>query len=108
MRPSRLLLVLLAVAALACRDAPPESSLSETRSPNAQPDIVQALREYLARLQRDALAQEARRQSLKVAELTEEETAAALGVSRSTVQRGWIRARAWLRQEIGELGDPFK
>ena len=35
--------------------------------------IVQALREYLARMQRDALAQEARRQSLKVAEITGEE-----------------------------------
>jgi RNA polymerase sigma factor (TIGR02999 family) len=32
---------------------------------------------------------------------TEEETATALGVSRSTVQREWLRARAWLRSEIG-------
>ncbi len=35
--------------------------------------IAQALREYLARLQHDALAQEARRQSLTVVELTDEE-----------------------------------
>ena len=33
---------------------------------------------------------------------TEEETAEVLGVSRSTVQRDWIRARAWLRYEIGQ------
>lgn len=31
---------------------------------------------------------------------TEEETAEALGVSRSTVQRDWARARAWLRDEM--------
>jgi RNA polymerase sigma factor (TIGR02999 family) len=35
--------------------------------------------------------------------LTEEETAAALGISRRTVQRDWVRARAWLRVEIGAL-----
>lgn len=33
--------------------------------------------------------------------LTEDETAAALGVSRSTVQRDWLRARAWLRRGLG-------
>ncbi len=32
---------------------------------------------------------------------TEEETAEALGTSRSTVQRDWIRAKAWLRDEVG-------
>jgi RNA polymerase sigma factor (TIGR02999 family) len=32
---------------------------------------------------------------------TEEETAEALGISRSTVQRDWIRAKAWLRDEVG-------
>jgi RNA polymerase sigma factor (TIGR02999 family) len=35
---------------------------------------------------------------------TEEETANALGISRSTVQREWIRARAWLREEVGSEG----
>lgn len=33
--------------------------------------------------------------------LSEEETAAALGVSRRTVQRDWLKARAWLRLELG-------
>jgi hypothetical protein len=49
MRPIRLLPVLLAIAVVACRDAPPEPPLSQTRSPNAQPEIVQALREDLTR-----------------------------------------------------------
>jgi RNA polymerase sigma-70 factor, ECF subfamily len=34
--------------------------------------------------------------------LTEEETAEALGVSVRTVQRDWIRARAWLLKTLGE------
>ena len=33
--------------------------------------------------------------------LTEEETAAALGVSVRTAQREWFKARAWLRHELG-------
>lgn len=33
--------------------------------------------------------------------LTEDETAAALGVSVRTAQREWFKARAWLRQELG-------
>jgi RNA polymerase sigma factor (TIGR02999 family) len=33
--------------------------------------------------------------------LTEEETAAALEVSPRTVQRDWVRARGWLRRELG-------
>ncbi len=33
--------------------------------------------------------------------LSEEETAQALGMAIRTVQRDWMRARAWLRQEIG-------
>jgi hypothetical protein len=49
MRSSRLTLALLALAALACRDGAPERPLSQTRSPNAQPEIVEALREDLAR-----------------------------------------------------------
>jgi RNA polymerase sigma-70 factor, ECF subfamily len=32
--------------------------------------------------------------------LTLEETAAALGTSVKTVQRGWVAARAWLRKEM--------
>lgn len=34
------------------------------------------------------------------AEMTEEETAQALGTSLRTVQRDWMRARAWLRKEL--------
>ena len=33
--------------------------------------------------------------------MTEEETAAALGVSLRTVQREWMRARAWLVKTLG-------
>jgi len=36
--------------------------------------------------------------------LSEEETAEALGVSRRTVQRDWLRARAWLRKELEDAG----
>jgi RNA polymerase sigma factor (TIGR02999 family) len=32
--------------------------------------------------------------------LTEDETAETLGVSRRTVQRDWLRARAWLAEEL--------
>lgn len=32
--------------------------------------------------------------------LTEQETAAALDLSRATVQRAWVKARAWLRREL--------
>jgi RNA polymerase sigma factor (TIGR02999 family) len=32
---------------------------------------------------------------------SEEETAAALGTSLRTVQRDWMRARAWLKEELG-------
>ena len=42
-------LALLAIAALACRDTPPAVPLAETRSPDAQPEVLQALREDLAR-----------------------------------------------------------
>jgi RNA polymerase sigma factor (TIGR02999 family) len=34
--------------------------------------------------------------------LSEEETAAVLGVSLRTAQREWKRARAWLREELAE------
>jgi RNA polymerase sigma factor (TIGR02999 family) len=37
--------------------------------------------------------------------LSEDETARVLGVSLRTVQRDWMRARAWLRAEL-ELGKP--
>lgn len=38
--------------------------------------------------------------------MTEEETAAALDVSDRTVRRDWLRARAWLKQELGRIPAP--
>jgi RNA polymerase sigma factor (TIGR02999 family) len=35
-----------------------------------------------------------------------DEAAAVLGVSPATVKRDWTAARAWLRRELGEAGDP--
>jgi RNA polymerase sigma factor (TIGR02999 family) len=35
--------------------------------------------------------------------MTEEETATALGVSDRTVRRDWLRARAWLKSDLGLL-----
>jgi RNA polymerase sigma factor (TIGR02999 family) len=37
--------------------------------------------------------------------LEETETATALGLSLRTAQRGWMRARAWLRSEIGSASE---
>lgn len=36
--------------------------------------------------------------------LTEEETAAALGISLRTAQRDWMKARAWLQEELRKSG----
>lgn len=36
--------------------------------------------------------------------LTEEESAAALGVSVSTIQRDWRRAKAWMREALSDTG----
>ena len=38
--------------------------------------------------------------------MTEEETAEALGVTSRTVQRDWVRAKAWLLESLSETGDP--
>jgi RNA polymerase sigma factor (TIGR02999 family) len=38
--------------------------------------------------------------------MTEEETALALGVSDRTIRRDWLRARAWLKQELGLIPPP--
>jgi RNA polymerase sigma factor (TIGR02999 family) len=35
--------------------------------------------------------------------LTEQETADALGLSRATVQRDWLKARAWLKRELDSV-----
>ena len=69
-----------------------------------QADEVLALDEALARLA------QANPRGSKVVEhrfyggLTLEETAEVLGISVKTVQRDWLAARAWLRQEIAHEG----
>jgi RNA polymerase sigma factor (TIGR02999 family) len=64
-------------------------------------EVVLAVDEALARLEafneRLARVVECR----YFAGLSEEETAAALGSSLRTVQRDWMRARAWLLKELG-------
>jgi RNA polymerase sigma factor (TIGR02999 family) len=76
-------------------------SLSEADRFNAQPDVdLIALDDALISL---AALNE---QHCRIVELryfgglTIEETAAALGVSHATVERGWNMARAWLRREL--------
>ncbi len=39
--------------------------------------------------------------------LSEQETAEALGISLRTVQREWLRARAWLVEALGETAGPM-
>ena len=38
---------------------------------------------------------------------SDEETAAALGLSDRTVRRDWLKARAWLRVALGEASVPL-
>lgn len=59
--------------------------------------VDQALDRLAARSERMARVFECR----YFAGLTEEETAEALGASLRTVQRDWLRARAWLREDLG-------
>ena len=70
---------------------------------DAQADDVLALDRALDRLAetdpRDAQVVECR----FFGGLSAEETAAALGVSESTVTRSWRASRAWLRAELGEI-----
>jgi RNA polymerase sigma factor (TIGR02999 family) len=40
-----------------------------------------------------------------LAGLTEEETGEALGVTTRTVQRDWVKARAWLYRQLYESGE---
>jgi RNA polymerase sigma factor (TIGR02999 family) len=62
-------------------------------------EVDLALKKLAARDERLARVVECR----YFAGLTEEETAAALGVSIRTAQREWFKARAWLRSELGGL-----
>jgi RNA polymerase sigma factor (TIGR02999 family) len=60
-------------------------------------DVDRALERLAARNERMARVVECR----FFAGYSEEETAEALGTSLRTVQRDWMRARAWLKEELG-------
>jgi len=64
-------------------------------------EVDQALERLAARDQRMARVVECR----FFAGFSEEETAAALETSVRTVQRDWMRARAWLKEELGRGGE---
>jgi RNA polymerase sigma factor (TIGR02999 family) len=72
----------------------------------AQTELVIAVDEALASL--EALDSRLARvvECRFFAGMTEEETASALGASLRTVQRDWLRARAWLLRTLGPLGAP--
>jgi len=75
-------------------------TLGEHASPPVQAphllEVDQAVEDLRARHERLAQVVECR----YFAGLTEEETAAALGVSLRTAQRDWLRARAWLLEAL--------
>jgi RNA polymerase sigma factor (TIGR02999 family) len=64
-------------------------------------EVDQALERLAAHDQRMARVVECR----FFAGFSEEETAAALHTSVRTVQRDWMRARAWLKEELGRGGE---
>jgi len=64
-------------------------------------DVDQALERLAGRDERMAKVVECR----FFAGFSEEETAAALDTSVRTVQRDWMRARAWLKEELGGGGE---
>ncbi len=64
-------------------------------------DVDQALQRLAVRNPRMAQVVECR----FFAGYSEEETAEALDVSLRTVQRDWMKARAWLKEELGGTGD---
>jgi RNA polymerase sigma factor (TIGR02999 family) len=80
----------------------PKASLdAEEISAEDQAELVLAVNEALERLgaHNPRLAQVV--ECRYFAGMTEEETAAALDSSLRTVQRDWMRARAWLRRDLG-------
>lgn len=66
-----------------------------------RPERLLALDEALARLAAHSDRMVKIVECRYFAGLTEEETAEATGVALRTVQREWLRARAWLREELG-------
>jgi RNA polymerase sigma factor (TIGR02999 family) len=74
-----------------------EDRISSTRDPEWLLALDRALERMAERNERLARVVECR----YFAGLTEQETANALDASLRTVQRDWMRARAWLREELG-------
>jgi RNA polymerase sigma factor (TIGR02999 family) len=74
-----------------------EEQIAEARHAERLITIDRALDRLAARNERLAQVVECR----YFAGLTEEETAEAMGSSLRTVQRDWMRARAWLREDLG-------
>ena len=79
-----------------------EGELADDRDAGWLLELNRALERLAARNERLVRVVECR----YFAGLTEQETAEALGASLRTVQRDWMRARAWLREDLsGGLGD---
>jgi RNA polymerase sigma factor (sigma-70 family) len=77
--------------------APATSAVAVGRDARHLLDLDLALQRLAGREPRQAHVVECR----YFAGLSEQETADALGVSLRTVQREWLKARAWLREELG-------
>lgn len=69
-------------------------------------DELLALDEALDRLDAESPRLRALVEHRFFAGLSERETAEALGVSERTVQRDWVRARAWLHAQLAGSGGP--
>jgi RNA polymerase sigma factor (TIGR02999 family) len=84
-------------------DSPAVSLDATALGQDAQVELVVAVDEALASL--EALDDRLGRvvECRFFAGMTEAETATALGTSLRTVQRDWLRARAWLLRELGPL-----
>jgi RNA polymerase sigma-70 factor (ECF subfamily) len=104
-RAMRQVLVSRARARLAVkRDQPPGGLDPAAGAHDRDAEQVLDLDRALGRLQRDAPALAGIFECRYFAALGEEETALALGCSLRTVQRGWMRARAWLRAGLADAG----
>jgi RNA polymerase sigma factor (TIGR02999 family) len=82
--------------------AVPVTLNEELAGVGSEPEDILALDQALDRL--DALDERLRRvvELRYFAGLQDDEIAEALGVTRRTVQRDWVKARAWLHRELAE------
>ncbi len=80
----------------------PPVTLDDAASPTVDLDVVLAVNDALDRLQQLDARLGQLVECRFFAGLTEDETAEALRVSTSTVQRDWRRAKAWLRRYLKE------